>query len=331
MDTSAIGIDIGGTAIKGAIVTRDGHFRHLMRIPSAPIDTGPALLDAVLGLIDALIKKSNAETSILGIGLGTPGFVDRDGVIIGKAVNLPQWEGTKLCQSVTDRFGLRASAANDATAMTLAEARFGAGRGVRNLVCYAIGTGIGGGIVANGRIYYGSRGMAGEFGHISIDPNGVPCGCGQRGCVEQYASATGIVRHARAMCEANAVAETDFVRMVRSAKEPLTSQLVYDFVNKQDPAALQVNDFVCDKLARAIGITINTLAPELVALGGGVMLAGAIIVDTVKKHLPKYCLSEMREGCAIEAARLGENAGVIGAGTLVFEEIENRPTMDHNQ
>jgi glucokinase len=320
MEHHAIGIDIGGTTIKGAVVGRDGRLRGETRIPTAPVTGGPGMLDALLGLIATIAEKEGGIINFCGVGIGTPGFVTRDGTIIDRAVNLPGWEGTRLYEPIMERFGLKAIASNDATAATLAEARFGAGRGFDNSVFYSLGTGIGGGIVTGGKLYYGQRGMAGEFGHVSIDPEGVPCGCGQKGCVERYASAPAIAYWARSLCAPDTVEATDFVRMVRTAGESLTARQVYEFVNRRDAVALRVNDVICDKLARAIGITVNILAPDRIVLGGGVMMAGMVIVETVAKFLPKYALTEPLSHCSVARAELGEDAGVIGAGTLVFEE-----------
>jgi glucokinase len=319
MKQYAIGIDIGGTTVKGAIIAGDGLIRRRMRVPTDTSLNGARILETVITIIGRLIEQEGGSDHVFGVGIGAPGFIDRDGTVIGKAVNLPGWEGMQLCRPVKERFALRAVAANDALAMTLAEARFGAGRGVADMVCYALGTGIGGGIVTGGNLHHGTRGMAGEFGHVSIDPGGIPCGCGQKGCVERYASAPGIVYWAREICETGRVEETDFVRIVRAGGDAVTAKLVYEFVNRGDPVARRVNEFVCDKLSRAVGITINTLAPELVVLGGGVMMAGQVIVDTVRKHLPKYSLPEMLKTCEVRAAELGEDAGVIGAGALVFD------------
>jgi glucokinase len=319
MEQYAIGIDIGGTTIKGAMVARTGRYRERIVVPTASARSGTELFDRILEIIASLIERKERTDDLCGVGIGTPGFVDQHGTIIGNAVNLPEWQGTNLYEPVMKRFGLRTVAANDATAMTLAEARFGAGRGVLNLVCMSLGTGIGGGIVSGGRLYQGVRGMAGEFGHVSIDPQGILCGCGQKGCVEQYASATGIVHRAQELCAAGAVEETGFVRMVRTAGEYLTAKQVYDFVNNGDPVALKVNEYVCDNLSRAIGIIISILAPDRVVLGGGVMMAGRVIIDTVLHRLPHYCLMDILKQCDIRAAELGEDAGVIGAGSLVFE------------
>lgn len=317
MEKLAIGIDIGGTSLKAALIGRDGGAANADRVVTPK--TGSALLDAVLGMIARQIQAAGGAEKCAGVGIGTPGFVDPEGVIFGHSVNLPGWEGTSLRATIQDRFGLHAVTVNDASAATLAEARFGAGRGVHHLVCLVLGTGIGGGIVADGRLYLGARGMAGEFGHVSVDPEGEPCGCGQRGCVERYASAPGIVRLAREMAGARGIEETAFARMVRSSGDALTSRQIYDFVAAGDPVALRLNDLVCEKIARAICITINTLAPELVVLGGGVMAAGAVIVDTVKRFLPRFALPEPLAACRIALAELGEDAGVVGAGALALD------------
>ncbi|MBN2036508.1 MAG: ROK family protein [Chitinispirillaceae bacterium] len=325
MEQYAIGVDIGGTTVKGAVITRDGLIREKILVPTVSAKSGQQLLDMVVGVIADLIKRVGATDNLLGVGIGTPGFVDRHGTITGNAVNLPEWQGTNLYDPVMKRFGVRATAANDATAMTLAEIRFGAGRGAANCICLTLGTGIGGGIVIEGKVYKGSHAMAGELGHVSVDHDGVACGCGQKGCVERYASAPGIVFWAREFCaRVQETEHTSFVRMVIEGNPPLTSKIVYEYVQRGDPVACRVNEFICDKLARALGIFITTLAPDRVVLGGGVMMAGRVIIATVTRRLPRYCLSETLKRCDIRCAELGEDAGVIGAGYLVFES-EPRP------
>jgi glucokinase len=282
------------------------------------------VLQNILTLIETLIRKEETKERILGIGIGTPGFVSDDGVVSG-AGNLPGWAGTQLYKPIVKRFGLKAVAANDVTVMALAESKFGAGRGVRNMVCYALGTGIGGGIVIGHKLYKGTHGMAGELGHIPVETNGRQCSCGRQGCVEAYASATGIVTTAKELCGKRIGADaTPFVKAVNAAPAAVTSKMVYEWVKKGDPVALAVNDHACDMLARAIGMTLNSLTPDRVVLGGGVMMAGQIIIDTVLRHLPKYCFTEIRETCEIVAAALGEDAGVLGAGAMAFEEFDKQ-------
>jgi glucokinase len=320
MKECAIGIDLGGTNLKGLIIERDGSARHLTKMLTEAERGGARVLENILTMIDTLVRKEGSNGHIIGIGIGTPGFVSEDGVVWG-AENLPGWAGTQLYEPIAGRFSLPAVAANDVTVMALAEALFGAGRGVRNLVCYALGTGIGGGIVIDHKLYKGTSGMAGELGHVSVETNGILCNCGQRGCVERYASATGIVFLAKELAAACPDADiSPFVKEVRANPDGVTSRMVYGYAAEGDPVACAVNERVCDMLARAIGITLNTLSPDRVVLGGGVLQAGQIIIDTVKKYLPEYCWPMIRERCDIVAAALGEEAGVMGAGAMVFDK-----------
>jgi len=323
MEKTAIGIDLGGTTIKGVLMNAGGQCRHITRVPTEAEKGGTKVLENISTLIATLISKEGSKESIAGIGIGTPGFVDKNGVVSG-ANNLSGWAGTNIYIPLREKFGLPVYGGNDVTIATCAEARFGAGRGVDNLVCFALGTGIGGGIVTNGKLYKGTYGMAGELGHISIDPNGLPCGCGQCGCIECYASATGIVREAVRLCqEYDAEDPGEFVCIVNADPQALTAKTVYDYVKKNDPVACRVNEFACEKLARVIGIMVNTLSPDRIILGGGVMMAGQIIVDTVNKYVPQFCWIDIWKHCEIVIAELGENAGVLGAAQLAFEENIN--------
>jgi glucokinase len=321
----AIGIDIGGTNLKGAVMDRAGEYLHLVRVPTEAEKGGMKLLENILGMIENLIDKQGKDSTIVGVGIGTPGFVDGEGTVIGGAKNLPGWEGTNLYAPIKKRFDLFATAGNDVTVGTLAEWRYGAGLGVQNVVCLMLGTGIGGGIVANGQLYKGTYGMAGELGHISVETNGVQCNCGIKGCVETYASAPGIVRTALTVCRGlEKGKETPFSKLAVNKPDKLTSKILYDYVKKDDPVACAINEMVCEKLARVIGIIVNTLSPDRIILGGGVMMAGQVIVDTVSKYVPQNCWLDVWRRCKIVIAQCGENAGVIGAAQLVFEDLDGK-------
>jgi glucokinase len=318
----AIGIDIGGTSIKGALLSKDGVVVFLISAPTGAEKGGKKVLENVLFLIETLIGKHGMKKNIIGVGIGTPGSINEKGTVIGGAKNLPGWEGTQVFRPIGKRFGLTAIAINDALAMTLAEWRYGAAKGFANVVCLSLGTGIGGGIIIDNRIYKGAHGLAGELGHVSVDYSGIACTCGQRGCVERYASATGIVRTAIHTCAGLAKnRQTPFSKLVAAKPGQLTSRVVYDYVKKRDRIALQVNERVCEKLARIIGVAINAFAPDRVVLGGGVMNAGTIIINTTRKYVPLYSLSGSREGCTLLKAKCGENAGAIGAAQMVFEQM----------
>lgn len=320
MEKFAIGIDLGGTNLKGVVMNDKGEGRHITRIPTEAHLGGARVLKNILTLIELLVNKEGSKENLIGVGIGTPGFVDDDGTVLGGAENLPGWKGTQIYKPIMEKFGLRALAANDVTVAALAEAKYGAGKGVANMVCFALGTGIGGGIVIDHKLFKGTHGMAGEIGHIVVETGGIPCNCGQCGCVERYASATGIVNLAKHFCnEAKCADETAFVREVLAAPDEVTSKMVYDYVKMNDPVAVCVHEKACDMLSRAVGIVVNTLSPDRVVLGGGVMMAGQVIIDAVSKYAPRYCWPAIWERCDVVIAQCGEDAGVLGAGAMVFE------------
>ncbi len=319
MKKLAIGIDLGGTNLKGIVLGSDGERRHLTRIPTQAEKGGQQVLKNLLSLIGVLIEKSGDKDSVIGVGIGTPGFIDSDGTILGGAENLPGWRGTQVFEPIMEQHGLRATGGNDVTVAALAELKFGAGKGVNNLVCFALGTGVGGGIVINGKVYKGTHGMAGEVGHISVETDGLQCSCGQKGCVEMYASATGIVRLARYFAAGE---DSPLAQIAKTDPDAVTSKLVYGHVAKNDSLALKVHHKATQMLGKAVGITINTLSPDRVVLGGGVMMAGDVILEAVKKYAARHCWPEIFEQCTIVPAQLSEDAGVLGAASMAFDEFQ---------
>ena len=322
MGQYSIGIDLGGTNLKGVLMDRKGEIRHLSRQPTEASKGGAQVLQNILELVDQIIGKEGSQSEIIGVGIGTPGFVDGDGMILGGAENLPGWRGTQVYAPIKERFGLSAAASNDVTVAALAEANFGAGRGIANVVMLALGTGVGGGIVINHRIYQGTHGMAGELGHIVVESNGLKCSCGQLGCIESYASGTGIVKNAQIACaQSSDYSATPFVKFVNKNPDQVTAKIVYDYVKQGDYVAVAVNDFVGERLARAVGIILNSLAPDRIILGGGVMNDNLFLLDSVKKHTPRFCWDSIWRRCEIVPAECGENAGVLGAAALAFDQL----------
>lgn len=322
MKQSAIGIDLGGTNLKGIIIDRNGKGRHLTRIPTEAEKGGAHVMDNVLSLIDALVKKEGSKEDIAGVGIGTPGFVSDEGVVDG-AENLPGWKGTRLYEPIKNRFGFTAAAANDATVAALAEARFGAGRGVRNMVLLTLGTGIGGGIVVDHKLYTGTFGMAGELGHIIVETGGIQCNCGLKGCVERYSSATGHVTLAKMLsAEVPSDKDTEFSRFVKNFPDEVSSKRIYDFVLKNDPVACKVHEMQCEMLGRLVGIICNSLSPDKIILGGGVMKSGKLITDTVSKYAARNCWPMIWNKCELVVAELSEDAGVLGAAAMVFDAVD---------
>jgi glucokinase len=317
----AIGIDLGGTNLKGIVMDAGGKGRHLTRIPTEASKGGKQVLANILKLIGMLLEKEGGSKEILGVGIGTPGFVDTDGTIIGGAENLPGWKGTNTYVPIREKFGLQATACNDVTVAALAEAKFGAGRGVKNMVCLALGTGIGGGIVIDGHLYKGTHGMAAELGHLVVETDGVQCNCGLKGCMEQYASATGIVNLARKFAKEGGTSSA-LAKEIAKSPETVTSKTVYEYVAKKDPVALKAHEAACEMLARGCGFICNALSPDRIILGGGVMKAGRIISDEVAKRFGKHCWPSIAERVEFAIAECGEDAGVLGAAAMVFEEMK---------
>jgi glucokinase len=316
----SMGIDLGGTSIKGIILGSDGFRSEIVRVPTFT-SGGKTVLENIIELIERLLIENSSKCEINGIGIGSPGFIDSNGKVLGGAENIPGWEGMQIYTPIVEKFRVPVKAANDVTVMAYGEYRFGAAKGIKNCVCLALGTGVGGGLIIDGNLYGGTHGMAGELGHICVDTNGIQCNCGQKGCLEKYVSAPGIVAMAIAECEnvkdRNATA---FVKHVVSTPERLTSKVVYDYVKSGDPVAMHINELACEKLARGIGIAANIIAPDRIVLGGGVMMAGQIIIDTVKKYVSRYCWKSIYERFDIAIAELGEDAGVLGAAAMADRE-----------
>jgi len=292
----SIGIDLGGSTIKGIISDENGYRSEIVRLPTEATSGGIGILNNIFKVIEHLMQGMDSSVTIRGIGIGSPGFIDTDGTVLGGAENLPGWEGMQIYEPIRQKFGFPVIASNDVTMMAFAEYCFGAARGVKNCVCMALGTGVGGGLIIDGRLYTGVHGMAGEIGHISVDTNGRICNCGQRGCLEQYVAAPSVVAITKEVCKKlKYMKSSEFVCKVRENPYIVTCKFVYEYVANGDPIACQINEIICDKLARAIGIVANILAPDRFVLGGGVMMSGDIIVDTVKKYVARYCWRSIRD------------------------------------
>lgn len=316
----AIGVDVGGTSIKCALINPKGEIISIRRTPTEADKGRERMLDNIKAAInEAMVEGNLLIRDIAGIGVGTPGLLV-DGTVQGNP-NLPAWNGTPIVQEMRKRFDVPCFAANDVTLATFAECVFGAGQGAKNLVMFAIGTGIGGGIVINGELYEGTHGMAGELGHITVEHDGRVCGCGQRGCLEAYSSSIAINAMTREFLSSMRGKDSLIYKTVNGDLSRITPKIVYDCAKEGDETGLKVNEIVCRYLAMAIGGVINTFNPDTILLGGGVLEAGEIIMENVKHNLPQYSHAMMLERCRLLRAKLGENAGVAGCGALVFRKL----------
>ncbi|MBL8024886.1 MAG: ROK family protein [Fibrobacteres bacterium] len=316
----AIGVDIGGTTIKCALISEHGDVKGVRRSPTEANLGREKMLNNIKNAINEVLVENELRLhDIEGIGFGTPGLIV-DGVLEGNP-NLPAWNGTPIAAEMKARFDVPCFVANDVTIATFAEFIYGAGKGAKNLVMFAVGTGIGGGLVINGQLFEGSNGMAGEIGHVTVVPDGRVCGCGQKGCLEAYSSTLAINAMTREYLTSMRGKSSKIYEAVGGDLSKVTPRIVYDCAKEGDEVGLAVNETVCTYLAVAIGGLINTLNPDTIILGGGVMEAGEIIIGNIKKKLPLYSHFMMRERCRLVPALLGENAGVTGCGALVFRNL----------
>lgn len=310
MKEYCFGIDVGGTTVKCGLFSVKGDILDKWEIPTRTENNGVNILPDVAAAIDAKIQeKGIARYTIAGVGVGIPGPVNEDGAVIC-AVNL-HWGYVELEKELEKLTGLTVKAGNDANVAALGEMWKGGGAGYHNVVMVTLGTGVGGGIIVNGKIVTGTHGAGGEIGHIHVeDDETLSCNCGNQGCLEQYASATGVVRLANRMLEA-----TDKASVLRN--EEVTAKAVFDAVKAGDELAMEVAEKFGKYLGTALAVIAGVVDPEVFVIGGGVSKAGKILLDYVEKYYKKYVFQGSRD-CAFALAELGNDAGICGAAKLVL-------------
>lgn len=319
----AVGLDLGGTNLKGGIVSGEGEVLHYT-ITSSLIAEGPQkILENLISTARTLLTKAEeSDLLVAGIAVATPGIIDPVfGGLTGGANNLPGWRNTPFMRILYREFNLPVFAHNDVTATTLGELRHGAGRGKRNIVLATFGTGIGGGIVIGGELYGGHTGYAGEIGHMVIHADGHLCACGMCGCWEEYASIRGILRTGREFLAKDNLKESIIFTKINNEIDRLTPKVIFDAAKEGDRLALQIANEVGRNAAIGIGSLVNIFNPESVIVGGGIASAGEIFIESIRAHIPEWTLKDSREAAEIVPAELGQQAGIVGASTLVFEDI----------
>ncbi|AUB52955.1 MULTISPECIES: ROK family glucokinase [Enterococcus] len=321
MDKKIIGIDLGGTTAKFAILTPDGEIQQKWSIDTNILDDGKHIIPEIIESINHRLNLYGMKAEdFIGIGMGTPGTVDSEaGTVIG-AYNLNWRELQFVKKMIEEGTGIKFAIDNDANVAALGERWKGAGENDPDVVFITLGTGVGGGIVADGHLLHGVTGAAGEVGHITIDPNGFECTCGKRGCLETVSSATGVVRVARHLAEEYA-GDSRLKAMLDNGEE-VTSKDVFELAEADDPFGLMVVDRVCLYLGLACGNLGNTLNPSSIVIGGGVSAAGEFLRSRVEKYFKEFTFPQVRESTKIKLAELGNEAGVIGAASLALKYAE---------
>ena len=311
MDRYCFGADIGGTTVKLGLFTPGGEVVKKWEIPTRKEDKGSHILPDIADSIKAEMEERNLDRdNIIGIGVGAPGPVDKDGIIY-KAVNLG-WGVLNMKQELNKLTNLPVRAGNDANVAALGEMWKGGGEGFKDLVVVTLGTGVGGGVIIDGRVVTGCIGGGGEIGHIHIEDNEEEsCTCGNKGCLEQYTSATGIVRLANRRLKKD---DTDSVLR----KEEVTAKTVFDAVKAGDPLAMEIAEEFGRYLGKGLACIAGVVNPEVFVIGGGVSKAGQIIIDYVQKYYRQYVFHASQDA-RFKLATLGNDAGIYGAARLVLE------------
>ncbi len=316
------GVDLGGTATKIAFMTMDGKIIDKWEIATDNSNEGKNITANIGNSIAEKLKAfGQTKEQLAGIGMGAPGPVHYETGIMLNTVNLGWENNFPLKDSLEAATSLPALIENDANCAALGEMWKGAGDGAKDLVCVTLGTGVGGGVIANGNIVQGINGAAGEIGHITVIPSGgAPCNCGKTGCLETVASATGIVRLAKeALSKPKSAGE---LAEKYTTNGSITAKDVFDCARNGDPLANQVLNEVAFHLGFTLANIANTLNPEKIVLSGGVSKAGGILLNAVKQQFERFTFSSVRDSTELALATLGNDAGVIGAAWLIKNKFE---------
>jgi glucokinase len=313
-----LGVDIGGTKVAVGIVDRTGNILAQERKPMVANGTAEAALQAVTSAIDSVLSTARGE--IQSIGICSPGPLDpRTGIVLNPP-NLPCWRNFPLAEKIAAKYLVPVKVDNDANAAALAETRWGAARGYHYVFYTCIGTGIGTGIVFDGRIYHGHTGSAGEGGHVSIDYRGPVCGCGKRGCIEALAAGPAIAARARSKLGA-ASSHSAILDLAEGDIAAVTSEMVGQAYSAGDPLATEILAETIRLLAIWLGNIVDLLDPDVIVMGGGVAAMLKPFFDQLKNRLPSWCVNPRAAEIPLLTAHYGADAGIAGGAALCADGL----------
>lgn len=311
MSKYCFGVDVGGTTVKIGLFNTDGDLLDKWEIPTVTENNGEAILpDIAKSILSKMSERRMEREEVAGVGIGVPGPIDSEGTIY-VAVNLG-WGTFSLKKELQTLLNVPVEAGNDANVAALGEMWQGGAKGYTDVVMVTLGTGVGGGIIVDGRILPGATGAGGEIGHMNVkEDEKIACNCGNCGCLEQYVSATGVVRLAK-----EKLAESDQESMLRGIE--VTAKDVWDAVKKGDSLATEVAEEFGRYLGKALACVACVVNPDVFVIGGGVSKAGNILIDYIQKNYQKYAFSGCR-GALFTLAQLGNDAGIYGAAKMVLK------------
>ncbi|MEG0855640.1 MAG: ROK family glucokinase [Terrisporobacter sp.] len=312
MKKYSLGIDIGGTAVKLGLFTVEGELLKKWEVETRKIENGKYILEDVSKSVNKVLGECNInKEEVLGVGVGVPGPVKTDGTVLG-CVNLG-WPVFNVSTELEKLLNLSVKVANDANIAALGEMFKGGGKGYDNMIMITLGTGVGGAVIIDGKVIAGSNGAGGEIGHINVNPHeSIKCNCGRKGCLEQYASATGIARLAMEIL--NKESTDSKLRDI----EVVTAKEVFDFAKEKDELAIKIIDKFSSILGRALSNIACICDSQVFVIGGGVSKAGDVLLEDIKKYY-KLNAFYATEDIEFKLATLGNDAGIYGGAKLVRE------------
>ena len=314
---SFVGVDVGGTKVAAGLVNAHGEILARTRRPMVADGDAAAGLNSVTGAIDALFAENpDARRTLHGIGICAPGPLDPHTGVVINPPNLKCWRNFPLAEEMSRRYGVAVRVDNDANAAALAEYFWGAGQGFKTVFYTCIGTGIGTGIILDGRVYLGRTGAAAEGGHVSIDYRGPRCGCGKRGCIEVLASGTAIARRAREKLAAEPARHSALRQLSGGELEMINSEMVGQANTAGDTLAAEILLETVELLAVWLGNIVDLLEPEVMIIGGGVAALLTPYFQELRKRLARHCVNSRYAEIPLVPAYYGADSGIAGGAAL---------------
>ena len=317
--TRVVGVDVGGTKVLAGVVRADGTIANVVRRDTPDRSMAPPVVEDTIA--DAVTELAKEHGPIDAVGVGAAGFVDEDQAVVRFSPHL-SWRDEPLKAALERRLEMPVVIDNDANAAALAETSFGAARGYRHALCITLGTGIGGALVVDGKVFRGANGMAGEFGHMQVVAEGRRCECGNRGCWEQYSSGNALVREARDLVAANSPSAHILVGFVGGDPDKLNGPTVTQAAQAGDPASIEIFREVGAWLGVGLANLTAAFDPELIVVGGGVSAAGELLLEPAREALGRRLTGRgFRREPGVVRAALGPDAGFIGAAELARRSV----------
>jgi glucokinase len=312
-------VDIGGTGIKYGLVNKNGEVIYSSQCKSEANKGSRYIIDKVKLVIKEMLKYEKS-IRVVGIGVSSAGQIDHvNGRVSYATDNIPGYTGTYIKNILETEFNLPAFVENDVNAAAIGEAWKGSGIGYKNIVCLTVGTGVGGCIMFDGKVEHGTMGSAGEIGHMIIEYKGLPCNCGNRGCLEQYASAAALVRNFKTKLRNG---ENSSVSTYVSSEDDVNALDIFNGAKAGDPLANNVLDEFIEYLGTGIINLVHVLNPQLVIIGGGISYQGIYLSNKIENYVYKQIMPYFLNGLSIKTAKLGNEAGIVGAAKIVLDNLK---------